>query len=176
MTLTGTARIGAGTVADAEAQRLAGAKLVIAIADTVGSAQFLKAFRKRDPSTFVAGTSLINLETLSEIAGAKATEWTVFSQVVPNPGSAVSPLQSEHIDMMKKFRDEPVSSVTLEGFAVAKTLVKIIGTGQGSLQAMASGKTSIDLGGMVIASPDSGQNMSRYVDIALFRRGGGLMF
>ncbi|MES2324685.1 MAG: ABC transporter substrate-binding protein [Pseudomonadota bacterium] len=176
MTLTGTAKIGSGTVLDAEAQRLAGAKLVIAIADTVGSAQFLKVFRKRDPSTFVAGTSLINLETLGEIAGTKATEWTVFSQVVPNPGSAVSQLQSEHIDMMKKFRDEPVSSVTLEGFAVAKTLVKIIGNGPGSLQAMASGKTSIDLGGMMIVSPDSGQNMSRYVDIALFRRGGGLMF
>jgi branched-chain amino acid transport system substrate-binding protein len=175
MTLAGVAKIsGNQATLQGEAQRLsaAGAKLIITIGDTYASAQFLRAYRKHDPSTFVAGTSLTNLTTLSEIAGARATEFTVFSQVVPNPGSALSALQSEHIEMMKRFRDEPVSSVTLEGFAVAKTLVKMMRLGKQAPATMAA----MDLGGMSVGAPASGYNMSRYVDIALFKRGGGLMF
>jgi branched-chain amino acid transport system substrate-binding protein len=173
MVLSGVAKM-TGNVQQ-EAQRLskAGPKLVISIGDTIASAQFLRAFRAYDPAVFVAGTSLINLTTLSEIAGARATEFTVFSQVVPNPASTVSALQSEHVEMMKRFRDEPVSSVTLEGFAVAKTLVRMMKL---EPAAMASSKTPIDLGGMTVVSAQGGQNLSRYVDIALFKRGGGLMF
>jgi branched-chain amino acid transport system substrate-binding protein len=173
MVLSGVAKM-TGNVQQ-EAQRLskAGPKLVISIGDTIASAQFLRAFRAYDPAVFVAGTSLINLTTLSEIAGARATEFTVFSQVVPNPASTVSALQSEHVEMMKRFRDEPVSSVTLEGFAVAKTLVRMMKL---EPAAMATSKTPIDLGGMTVVSAQGGQNLSRYVDIALFRRGGGLMF
>ena len=177
MTLAGVAKISGNSAAQlGEARRLgaAGAKLIITIGDTFGSAQFLRAFRQVDAATFVAGTSLTNLTTLSEIAGARATEFTVFSQVVPNPASAVSALQSEHIDMMKRFRDEPVSSVTLEGFAVAKTLVRMMrldAAGKAS-----PGAAAMDLGGMMVGAPEAGNNMSRYVDIALFKRGGGLMF
>ncbi|SHG65984.1 ABC transporter substrate-binding protein [Massilia sp. CF038] len=172
MTLAAMVDIGATAAAtDAGARRLNdnGAKMVITIADTVASAQFLKAFRKQNPSTFVAGTSLINLEMLSQIAGSKATEFTVFSQVVPNPGSTASVLQSEHINMMKKFRDEPASALTLEGFAVAKTLVR-------TMQPGSAGKAPIDLGGMTIVQGDRDNNLSQYVDIALFKRGGGLMY
>jgi branched-chain amino acid transport system substrate-binding protein len=176
LTLSGVAKISSDPAAmQQEAARLshAGAKLVISIGDTIGAAQFLRAFRSVDPATFVAGTSLINLTTLSQIAGARATEFTVFSQVVPNPASTVSPLQSEHAEMMKRFRDEPVSSMTLEGFAVAKTLVRMMKLDPA---AMAATRTPIDLGGMTVVSAQGGQNLSRYVDIALFKRGGGLMF
>jgi branched-chain amino acid transport system substrate-binding protein len=180
--LAGVAQIGGKPAElETEAQKLgaSGAKLVVTVADTIGSAQFLRAFRKYSPATFVAGTSLTNLTTLREIAGARATEYTVFSQVVPNPESSATPLQIEHKDMMKKFRDEPSSNLTLEGFAVAKTLVKAIAqeaAGKGGLQAMAAGHTPIDLGGMTILSAEPGNNMSRYVDIALFKRDGGLMY
>ncbi|WP_426107571.1 ABC transporter substrate-binding protein [Massilia sp. TSP1-1-2] len=176
MTLSGVANIVPNKKGlQQEALRLsqAGAKLVISIGDTIGSAQFLRAFRAYDAATFVAGTSLINLTTLSEIAGARATEFTVFSQVVPNPSSTVSALQSEHVEMMKRFRDEPVSSVTLEGFAVAKTLVRMM---KPDPLALPASRTPIDLGGMTVVSAQGGQNLSRYVDIALFKRGGGLMF
>lgn len=180
MTLAGVAKIAGGAASVDEQARLlsaAGAKLVITIGDTFASAQFLRAFRKYDPATFVAGTSLTNLTTLSEIAGARATEFTVFSQVVPNPGSAMSALQSEHIEMMKKFRDEPVSSVTLEGFAVAKTLVRMMrqdAAGKG--RPLTANLATLDLGGMTVGAPEGANNMSRFVDIALFKRGGGLMF
>jgi branched-chain amino acid transport system substrate-binding protein len=41
---------------------------------------------------------------------------------------------------------------------------------------MAASRTPIDLGGMIVVSAQGGKNLSRYVDIALFKRGGGLMF
>jgi branched-chain amino acid transport system substrate-binding protein len=172
MTLAGVATISSNAAANGEqAKRLAdsGAKMVITIADTIASAQFLKAFRKHDPSTFVAGTSLINLETLAQIAGTRATEFTVFSQVVPNPDSSASVLQAEHTKMMKQFRDEPASSLTLEGFAVAKTLVR-------TMQTPGAAKAPIDLGGMTIVAGERARNMSQFVEIALFKRGGGLMY
>lgn len=182
MTLAGTAPMsGTAATIDGGAAQLhgAGARLVLLIGDTIGAAQFLKAYRKHDAATFVAGTSLINLATLSEIAGARATEWTVFSQVVPNPASGASALQAEHLAMMKKFRDEPVSAVTLEGFAVAKTLAKLIaldGDGRGGLQALAASKPGIDLGGMTLVGTDKKTALSEFVDIALFKRDGGLMY
>jgi hypothetical protein len=83
---------------------------VIVIGDTIGTALFLKEFRKSAPQTFVAGTSLTNLETLRELAGLRAVEWTVFSQVVPNPNNSKTALQLEHLNMMKKYRDEPPSA------------------------------------------------------------------
>lgn len=179
MTLSGVAHI-TGHPADIQlqARRLAasGSKLVISIGDTIALAQFLRAFRSHDASTFVAGTSLVNLSTLSEIAGRRATEWTVFSQVVPNPGRAVSPLQSEHIDMMKRFRDEPVSSLTLEGYAVAKTMVRMMRVEAASAAPLAGSKGNVDLGGMVVTAPQDGNNLSRFVGIALFRPDGSLMF
>ena len=182
MVLSGTAvATGPASVVEAGAARLfaADTKLVLMIADTIGSAQFLKAYRKHDAATFIAGTSLINLATLSEIAGKKATEWTVFSQVVPNPHSSATALQSEHLTMMKKFRDEPVSAVTLEGFAVAKTLVKVMQleqSGKASLQGIAASKNNIDLGGMTVVSSNQDGTLSQYVDIALFKRDGGLSY
>lgn len=181
MALSGVARIGGNAPAvQQQAQMLSksGAKLVIAIADTVASAQFLRAFRQQAPAVFVAGTSLTNLSTLREIAGAAATDWTVFSQVVPDPATTGSQLQAEHIKMMKLLRDEPVSSVTLEGFAVAKTLVRMMqdGAAPARASALATGKLPLDLGGMTVAAPDGRKNMSRYVGIALLKRSGGLMF
>jgi ABC-type branched-subunit amino acid transport system substrate-binding protein len=183
MKMTATARIGTdGAQIAAEAARLAKSKpgFVVVMADTIGTALFLKEFRAHDSQTFVAGTSLINLSTLREVAGMKAVEWTVFSQVVPNPNSASSLLQSEHINMMKKYRDESVSSLTLEGFAVAKSLTKTIlhykKGGRTALQDLIAQKGDIDLGGLSIVSSAKNNNLSSYLDIALFKKGAGLVF
>lgn len=183
MRLAGTARIDAsGDRIAQEAAQLAAARpgFVIVIADTINTALFLKEYRKRDAQTFVAGTSLINLATLRELAGERATEWTVFSQVVPNPYAGTSLIQVEHLTMMRKFRDEAVSSMTLEGFAAAKALVKAIrqskSNGRAALQDLVAQNRDIDLGGL-LASASRGRNrLSAYVDIALFKKGSGLMF
>ncbi|UUZ53902.1 hypothetical protein LP419_35915 [Massilia sp. H-1] len=45
------------------------------------------------------------------------------------------------------------------------------------MQTPGAAKASIDLGGMIIvAKHERERNMSQFVDIALFKRGGGLMY
>lgn len=177
LTLTGTAHIGSNDRQNAqEAGRLAASQpgFVIMIADTIGSALFLKEFRKSAPQTFVAGTSLINLEMLRELAGARAVEWAVFSQVVPNPNNGKTQIQLEHLAMMKKYRDEAASSLTLEGFAAARTLVKAIQRSKRSplaaLQELMAQDATIDLGGLRIAASPKNNYLSNYLDIALFKK------
>lgn len=174
--LRGAVRIGADEKRNAqEIARLAAARpgFVIAIGDAIGTALFLKEFRKSAPQTFVAGTSLTNLETLRELAGQRAVEWTVFSQVVPNPNNGKTALQLEHLNMMKKYRDEPPSALTLEGFAVAKTLALAIRRSKrpdGAMQELTKPGSVIELGGLAaVARPDN--RLSDYVDIALFMKG-----
>ncbi|GIZ54003.1 ABC transporter substrate-binding protein [Noviherbaspirillum aridicola] len=163
-----------------EAQRMAAARpgFVLVIADSISTGLFLKAFRKHDGQRFVAGTSLTNLDTLRELAGSRAVEWTVFSQVVPNPGAGNTVLQMEHLGMMKKYRDESVSALTLEGFAAARTLVKMMQasrrSGPAVLQEFMARGTAIDIGGLT-AAPENGR-LSGYLDIALLTRGAGLVF
>ncbi|HEV2610401.1 MAG TPA: ABC transporter substrate-binding protein [Noviherbaspirillum sp.] len=181
--VTGTARLaGDGRPNEMEIKRLAGSKpgFVMVIADTIATGLFLKEFRKYESQTFVASTSLINLATLREVAGPKAIEWTVFSQVVPNPAGTGSMIQSEHLKMMRKFRDESVSSLTLEGFAVAKGLAKAIELARpgsrNALQDLMARKGEVDLGGLYLVSSASTGHLSPYLDIALFRKATGLLF
>lgn len=179
LNLTGTVRLGSNEKQNAqEASRLAATKpgFVIVIADTISTALFLKEFRKFASQTYVAGTSLINLETLREVAGARAVEWTVFSQVVSNPNAGKTAIQLEHLTMMKKYRDEPPSSLTLEGFVVAKTLTKAIQRSKRStrtaLQDLMTQDTNIELGGLSVNSSAKSNHLSGYVDIALFKKNG----
>jgi branched-chain amino acid transport system substrate-binding protein len=175
--LSGTARIGGNEKQNQqEIAKLVAAKpgFVIVIADTINSALFLKEFRKSAPQTFVAGTSLINLETLRELAGARGVEWTVFSQVVPNPNTGRTPIQLEHLNMIRKYRDEPASALTLEGFVAAKTLVRAIQRSKRSpraaLQELMAQDATIDIGGMSVAASPKNNHLSDYVDIALFKK------
>jgi len=183
LSLSGTAKIlSLPADTERESKKLAAASpdIVIAVADTISTGLFLKEFRKHAAKTFVAGTSLINLTTLAEMTGPKMLEWTVFSQVVPNPSAAVSVIQNDHMRMMRKYRDESLSSLTLEGFAVGKSLVKAIQmssvANRGGAQNFFAQKGQIDLGGLTINPGDPDLHLSAYVDIALFRKGGGLLF
>jgi branched-chain amino acid transport system substrate-binding protein len=176
--LTGTVRISGNERQNdpKEIARLAAARpgFVIVIADTFGTAFFLKEFRKSAPQTFVAGTSLINLETLREVAGARAVEWTVFSQVVPNPSTGKTQIQLEHMSMIRKYRDEPASSLTFEGFVAAKTLIKAIQRTKrqprAALQEWMAQDATIDLGGMAASFSPKDNHLSGYLDIALFKK------
>ena len=164
-----------------DAARLARANpgFVIVIADTVSTGLFLKEFRKYAPQTFVAGSSLTNLQMLRQLAGAQAVDWTVFSQVVPNPNLGSSTIQLEHMNMMKKYRDEPVSSFTLEGFSVAKSWMRLTqGRKQGTAasQAFNAPKGGIDIGGYIVGATPASNRLSAYVDIALFSKANGLTF
>jgi ABC-type branched-subunit amino acid transport system substrate-binding protein len=183
MKITETARIrNVGSDLEAETKRLAASKpgFVVTIGDTITTGLFLKTFRTYSAQTIVAGDSLINLSTLRELAGANAVEWTVFTQVVPNPLASQSLLQMEHLKMMKKYRDEDVSSLTLEGFAVAKALASAIRQAkQGNrfaLRDLIAQKRTIDLGGLLIGATADSNHLSSYLDVALFRKGTALVF
>ncbi len=186
MRLAATMRIGeSGKPAPqfaADAARMAAARpgFVLVIADSIGTALFLKEFRRHSAQTFVAGTSLTNLATLRELAGAAAVQWTVFSQVVPNPAAGTSLLQSEHLNMMKIYRDESVSALTLEGFAAAKSLARALQQapqpGKSALRDWRARPREIDLGGLAVGTAGDGNRLSSYLDIALFGKGGKLVF
>ena len=147
--------------------------LVISLLDTINTALFLKPFHQLNPSTPVAATSLTNLNTLSEIVGPKGMEWTVVSQVVPNPNRVSSSLQLEHQKAMHRFRDETMSAMTLEGFAVAKTLVHAIAN---DIELSELKRNRIDLGGVQLIRIDGSSNLSQFVDVALFRPGRTLLY
>lgn len=179
--ITGTAHIGRnGENAASEAKKLSAGQpgFVIVISDTIGTGLFLREFRKYDTRTFVAGTSLTNLSTLAELAGPKAVEWTVFSQVVPNPSGSSTVIQMEHLNNMRKYRDESVSSLTLEGYAVAKALGKVFQQAKRgqriALRDMFG--NGMDLGGLQVVYNGKNNRLSGYVDIALFRKGSELVF
>ncbi|HJU71630.1 MAG TPA: ABC transporter substrate-binding protein [Paucimonas sp.] len=182
MTLSATVRIDADGASVAQtAERLVAAKpdLVLVIADTINTALFLKNYRQHGGQAFVAGTSLINLDTLRELAGTQAIEWTVFSQVVPDPGAGTSVLQMEHLNMMRKYRDEAVSSLTLEGFAAAKALAKAIQQAKmpgRALHEFMEKNGVLDLGGLTATASGDRNYLSNYLDIALYRKGSGLRF
>jgi len=163
-----------------ETAQLASAKpgFVIMIADTVNAGVFLKEFRKLAPQTFVAGSSLTNLTTLRQLAGGKAVEWTVFSQVVPNPNIGSSSIQLEHLNMMRKYRDEPVSALTLEGFTAAKSWLRLLPAGK---RAAGQGEYAIpgggfDIGGYMVGDVADSNHLSSYVDMALFNKSSGLTY
>ncbi|MFC5474222.1 ABC transporter substrate-binding protein [Paraherbaspirillum soli] len=169
------------TQMSAEAARLALAKpgFVLMIADTVNAGLFLKEFRKYAPQTFVAGSSLTNLTTLRQLAGIKAVEWTVFSQVVPNPNVGSSAIQLEHVNTMKKYRDEPVSALTLEGFIAAKSWTRLLQTVKRGNQGQADYSVpdaGFDVGGYVVGATPNSRHLSNYIDIALFNKANGLTF
>lgn len=182
MKVTGTMPIGdKNTQLKSDAALLANGnpEFVMVIADTFNTALFLKEFRQLRPNTFVAGTSLTDLTALKELLNPKALEWTVFSQVVPDPNAAHTGVQIEHLRMMKKFRDEAASSLTLEGYAAAKTLIRIIQQSKNThsaLQEYVSQQSEMDLGGMSISHSRNNNNLSRYLEIALFKKGGGLKY
>ncbi len=175
--LSGIVRIGHNDrqmAADAAKLANSAPGVVLVIGDTIQTAQFLQAFRPYAPKVYVAGSSLTNLDTLRELAGSKAVEWTVFSQVVPNPENGKTALQREHLAMMKKYRDEPPSTLTLEGFAVAKTLALAIRRGKPGMPAQEIVfNAPIDIGGLSLrGNPTGDKPLSDYLDLALFRRNG----
>jgi ABC-type branched-subunit amino acid transport system substrate-binding protein len=182
MALAGTARISVSPPRmEQEASALAASapNIVIVIGDTVSAGIFLKAFRRHAERTLVAGTSLVNLETLAEVAGPKSLEWTVFSQVVPSPLGKQMKVQLDHSAMMKRFRDEALSAATLEGYLAAMTLCRAIREGGAdgrALRKFSAQKGLLDLGGMLVNPSSVDHHLSGYVDIALFRKGGSLLY
>lgn len=101
-------------------------QVIVIVADTIASAEFVKQVRGLDNSAQIVALSTVNHRTLMELAKADLATGTMITQVVPNPLARVTKLQNDHLTLMAKYRDEPRSHLTLEGFLAAKAFVKLL--------------------------------------------------
>ena len=155
-------------------------QVVVVAADTIAMAEFLKRFRVLDKGTNVVGFSTVNHRTLLEVAQPDFAVSTLITQVVPHPGASNTRLQTEHRALMAKFRDEPPSHITLEGFVAAKGLVRALEhTGKditrSSITTALTGDKRFDLDGMTLVFSAKNDRGSHFVDLSYLRRDGKLV-
>ena len=104
----------------------------------------------------------------------------MFTQVVPHPDANTTKLQFEHRTLMKKYRDEPPSHVTLEGFLAAKGLVRALersgrDLSRANIAASLSGEKRFDLEGMTLVFTSKSDRGSNFVDLTFLRKSGALV-
>lgn len=157
-------------------------QVIIVAADTIAMAELVKKIRSQEAGRGVniVGLSTVNHRTLMELAKADFAAGTMITQVVPNPLVSATRLQTEHLALMAKYRDEPPSHLTLEGFMAAKALVKALekisgDINRGSIVAALAGNRRYDLDGMTLAFSKASDRGSHFVDIAYLRRSGRLV-
>ena len=102
---------------------------VIVLGDTAVVGNFVREFPFKTLGVAVGALSLVNHTALIEIAGPQPARGVVITQVVPAPQKEAVPIVREHARAMRKFRDEPPSHLTLEGFIAAKTMVDALRRG-----------------------------------------------
>lgn len=156
------------------------AQAVIVVADTVPAAEFIKRYKPADPGAGIVALSTVNHRTLFELLGPKLAHGVMITQVVPNPAMAESPLQKEHLDAIARFRDEPPSHLTLEGFIAAKALAEGLRRAGNAPTRASIGEAlrragKLDLKGVIVdLTPRTGREAG-YVDLAMIRRNGALL-
>lgn len=157
-------------------------QVVIILGDSLVTAEFVKAYRPLDASVSLVGLSPVNHTTLLEIAGAKIGAGTVLTRVVPDPARGGYQVIAEHNALMKKYRDEPPSHLTLEGFVAAKALVVALKRAGGSVTRASLAKAlrempPTDVGGLTLAFGRAGSDNrgSRFVEITFVTTKGKLL-
>jgi ABC-type branched-subunit amino acid transport system substrate-binding protein len=101
-------------------------QVVIVLGDTAVVGNFVREFPFKSLGIAVGALSLVNHTALIEIAGPGPARGVVLTQVVPAPQGEAVPIVREHARAMRRFRDEPPSHLTLEGFIAAKTMVEAL--------------------------------------------------
>ena len=155
-------------------------QVIVVAADTITTAEFVKKVRGLDISAQIVALSTVNHRTLMELVKADFATGTMITQVVPNPLSRVTKLQNDHLNLLAKYRDEPPSHLTLEGFLAAKAFVKLLErTGRelnrASITAAVTGSPRYDLDGMTVSFGGKNDRGSRFVDIAYLRKSGTML-
>lgn len=153
-----------------------GAQATLMIMETLPAAEFVKTYHPLSPGALLLGLSLINHQTLMEVAGKTAATGVVITQVVPHPANFSVAAVRELDKLMKKYRDEAPSHLTMEGYLAAKLLVKTLERGDTPKQInqVLGSLRNLDLGGFYINS-GSDHRVSSYVDITAISSRGGLL-
>jgi len=165
-------------------------QVIVIAADTISTAEFLKRFRPLNKGVNIVGFSTVNHRTLIELATPDFAAGAMLTQVVPHPDANTTKLQSEHRTLMKKYRDEPPSHVTLEGFLAAKGLVRALersglersgldrsgrDLSKANIAAALAGEKRFDLEGMTLVFTPKNDRGSNYVDLTYLRKSGRLI-
>jgi hypothetical protein len=153
--------------------------VVLVVADSVATANFVRSWRESDTATFIVGLSIVNHATVLELAGPKRAVGTLLTQVVPDPTKSHEAIVGEHLRLMRKFRDEPPSHLTLEGFLAAKTLVTALrrarkGATRAEIATALRSMDKVDLGDVYVRFSDRQRGYS-FVDISFLRANGTLL-
>jgi branched-chain amino acid transport system substrate-binding protein len=181
--LEGSITLGNGKVvedADADAVLRSHPQAVILAADSVAAAEFVKRYRPRDPGAMMVGLSTLNHQVMFELLGPQLANGVMITQVVPHPAAGTSPLTREYIAALRKFRDEPPSHVSLEGFIAAKVLVEALRsagaapTRRSILQALRKAGR-LDLDGFAVNLTREGRDTGSAVEMTMIRRNGALL-
>ncbi|MCE1241123.1 MAG: ABC transporter substrate-binding protein [Azonexaceae bacterium] len=150
---------------------------VLAIADTLGVANFFREYRKRDPGAFLATSSQADIRTLTEVMGSQAARGLIVSQVVPSP-NAPSEIAREHRRLMARYADEPASPATLEGFIAARVLVTALNGASEitptALRRALSASGKLRLGGFALDF-ERPSRPSDFVELSVVTRDGKLL-
>lgn len=146
---------------------------------TLPAAQFIKAYRKNNIGAFVMGLSLVNPQTVYEFAGSESATGVMLAEVVPHPNDPLIPVAAEHSRLLKKYRDEPASHLTLEGFIAAKLLVTAMRSAGRNftaeqLSSVLASQHDLDMGGFFVSFGGKQRRGSSYVDINVIDRTGKL--
>lgn len=155
-------------------------QVIIVAADTLATAELVRQVRRLDIGAQIVAFSNVNHRTLMELAKADFATGTMITQVVPNPLSSATKLQNDHLTLLAKYRDEPPSHLTLEGFLAAKGFVKLLERAgrdvtRASIFTSVAGIRRYDLDGMTLSFGGKSDRGSRFVDIAYLRKSGTLL-
>jgi branched-chain amino acid transport system substrate-binding protein len=151
---------------------------VVIVGDAIGVADTVQHSRKAVKEGTLFGFSMIDHRTLLEIAKRDATGM-IISQAMPAADKSVHAFQREHREQMKRFRDEPPSLHTLEGYVVARYLTNVLlsvdaDPTAASVSAALRRNQTLDLGAMsIIANANS--NAIRFVNLSAISTRGQLI-
>jgi branched-chain amino acid transport system substrate-binding protein len=152
---------------------------IMLVGDAVGIAPALIGIRRTLPGARIYGFSTVDHRTLFELAGP-AARGLMLTQVMPSPSRGVTSMQREHATQMRRYRDEPPTLHTLEGYLAARSLVTLLERVDGELsrqrivRSLRSG-LSMDLGLFVLTGTTAQRRASNYVDITVIANSGRLV-
>jgi len=156
------------------------AQVIIAVGDSLTTALFVKAYRPLNKGGWMVGLSMVNPTLLTQIVGTDAAHAMILTQVVPSLVSVTLPVAVEHRTLMKKYRDEPPSPLTFEGYIAAKSLVEALRlTNREPIRTEIVHSSrrlpKIDLGGIRIEFANGSNRGTQYADLAFLRKNGSLL-
>lgn len=172
------------TKVEAAVKSLAAANpaLVVMVSNTAASAEFVKQFRATGNLAQLVALSVTDARQVVDKVGKGTAHGLAITQVVPDPNNGSVPLVREVRDTIKKFplKDTSVNHTLIEGYLGAKVLVEGLRragpnpTPKKLRDALESIRDQ-DMGGLAIAFSPTNHAGSRYVDIIIIGRDGGLV-